>query len=146
MFFFPSSGIVFWKETVLVCSLIAWFILKDNDLKTHLLFNKVANSPTTNPLAFQPLRHGSVSFPRQSHLGQSLLVPYYRGDPCAVSGYRADMLNLLLSASQVCVLSLGVCSKQKSCHLQPFLDNELEITEGLKTQAQAELELLREII
>lgn len=52
MFFPPSSETVFWKEMVLVCSLIVWFILKDNDLKTHLLFNKVANTPTTKPSAF----------------------------------------------------------------------------------------------
>lgn len=34
-------------------SLIVWFILKDNDLKTHLLFNKVAYTPTSKPLATQ---------------------------------------------------------------------------------------------
>lgn len=67
--FSPSSGTVFWKEMVLVCSLIVWFILKDNDLKTHLLFNKAVSTPTSNPLATQPLKHRSVSFLRQSYLG-----------------------------------------------------------------------------
>lgn len=55
------------KKVILVCSLVVWFILKDFDLKTHLLFNKVANTPSVDPSASQPLRQGLVSSPRQSH-------------------------------------------------------------------------------
>lgn len=52
LFFPPLQGLYSGKKmVVLICSLTLWFILKDNDLNS-LLFNKLASTPTSNPLPF----------------------------------------------------------------------------------------------